>query len=675
MKQTQVNDSTIEDDGFAKISKKSHSLCRLGEGRPSWHRHKKNNAALGHSSSIECSRVPVLGWLFGMILRSRHAGSGHARQPRGARPPGMGRNVTVRALVNVVRRALDATRRWRGAGVAQQLVTFDSVEEVSPHAMAVEPLLVLSGIELAHFEKGRRVEIAQFVEFGCVEAPQGPMGRVEHPGKHLGRFLLDWERLVVVLLLLGRGLLSAVCFANAALQPQAEDESTERQAQNARNQELDFSRHTLKPSSRRARGSGRRARVMVGLDAFVSTCAMIAGSWRRGLVARKEAWLKERTPSVVVVGNSGGDVDSMMSALATAHLVEGVALAAFNRSEARLRRDAVALLGHYGLESFEELTCIDELGEAPLDSVVLVDHNSIEPATFGTRSPTVSGILDHHADAGLYDSAPLFRVVDPACGSTCTIVAERLLAKSETSPDLLGLLVSTIALDTRGFDPAKQRFSQRDVRVVHSLLDALGAPSAEDVRYRTVPGGIAADVASVAAVLLKARTDVSDLTASELLRMDYKQASAGSLEIGVAGCLATLDDLCRRALDRDGATLGALLRELADERRLDLVFAMTMKHKQGDRTRKAAVYFSRTGLMGDLERSLVQLPAGLPPSLTENPLFTTQGVIADGFQAEFSGVAGHSPTGDDEADPLRVASIAPQITRKTFLPTVVHFVQ
>jgi len=444
-----------------------------------------------------------------------------------------------------------------------------------------------------------------------------------------------------------------------------------------------------------------RLAVVAKRALLVLVAARGSMAWRGPLVARKEAWLAESAASVVVVGNSGGDLDSVVSALATAHLVEGVALAAFKQSELTLRRDAVLALKHYGVPAREDGS-IDELAYAddptPTRSwrAVLVDHNAFEGMSWNVRQVSVVGILDHHADEGAHARAELFRVVDPACGSAATLVAERLLAASEAiEADLVGLLVSTIALDTRGFDPAQKRFSARDVAVVGELLDRLGSPPAADLRDRRVPDGLAPTVAGVATALLDARADVADLTAAQLLRMDFKQALLDDgLALGVASVLATLDDLTTRATERDRLTLGALLSDLTIEKRLDVLFALTKpsKHRppsadddapaprdDGEK-RKALLYFAHppTPLnpnvdVAALERKLVALPAELPPSLAALPLFQTQEIATLGLGASFRVLPGHSPVENDSVIPLRYSLIRREITRKTILPILLSF--
>ncbi|KAJ8606545.1 hypothetical protein CTAYLR_010407 [Chrysophaeum taylorii] len=408
---------------------------------------------------------------------------------------------------------------------------------------------------------------------------------------------------------------------------------------------------------------------------------MTTAPWREALVRRKEKWLGGEA-SVIAVGNSGGDLDSIVSAIATAHLVGGVALAAFGSADLALRRDAALLFAHCGIAtradgSIAELAYVDELGPCRgAKKLALVDHNVADERVLGPLAACpVIAVLDHHADEGRYADAPT-RVVDPGCGSACSIVAERILDVGDAPDDLIALLLAAIALDTRGFDPKQRKYSERDIRVATAILDRLtGGARFIELRERPLPSSLdlggAKTVVDLSKALLEARKDVADLDAAQLLRMDYKQAKGGHLEIGCAGVLVDLYELLSRA---DGR-LPEVLREMAAARRVDIMFAMTLaSHRDAktgepkDRKRKAIVYLPvGNGLLREsrvLEQNLERLPRDLPPDLAELPLFQSQRIVEQGFQAHFA---------DLDNDGLRFSLVPCEVTRKTVLPTLLYF--
>ena len=207
---------------------------------------------------------------------------------------------------------------------------------------------------------------------------------------------------------------------------------------------------------------------------------------------------------------------------------------------------------------------------------MLTAHNAFDggDASLAFASPaTVVAVVDHHADEGRHADAR-DREIDAACGSCCTMLAERLLARGGEPPArLLALAFAAVAVDCRGFAAkhAGLKFSPRDVALGHAVLDALGGGPAPDgsapaLRGRALPAACAvlgaATVGDLAKRLLAARKDVSALDAPQLLRLDYKQASAGRLRVGAASIMAPLSDFSRRA--GGGGPLGAALRAFAN---------------------------------------------------------------------------------------------------------------
>lgn len=388
----------------------------------------------------------------------------------------------------------------------------------------------------------------------------------------------------------------------------------------------------------------------------------------------------------VCLGNAAGDLDSVVSALAAAALYGGAALARFPREDLALRRDAEAALAHDdaaaaaagGAPARLALVFGDEAAAAPAAAceVVLTDHNAFDggDASLAFASPaTVVAVVDHHADEGRHADAR-DREIDAACGSCCTMLAERLLARGGEPPArLLALAFAAVAVDCRGFAAkhAGLKFSPRDVALGHAVLDALGGGPAPDgsapaLRGRALPAACAvlgaATVGDLAKRLLAARKDVSALDAPQLLRLDYKRASAGRLRVGAASIMAPLSDFSRRA--GGGAPLGAALRAFAAKSGVDVLFAMTAA-EQGA---KGLAYVVRDGAVdaAALERRLEAAPEGLPGDLLALPLFATQRVTTDGFGLAFGALLG-----DGDGAP-RCSRLRADITRKTVLPFVLH---
>lgn len=473
---------------------------------------------------------------------------------------------------------------------------------------------------------------------------------------------------------------------------------------------------------------------------MATTLLAAAGVVPAFLTQAKQAFLKGPSAGVpescrptIVIGNSAGDLDTIVSAVgvAVARSAQSarddlpkvvVPVVPFRRVEFRLRQDACLVFRHCGIEFDAEgapssLLFIDEVtpaalarwaamaegGEAakPFD-VVLTDHNRVTTdvsARFGER---IVAIVDHHSDEGAHaESCPMGsrdRVVDIAAGSAASLAAELCLSvdggpesvasQAAVSPTLAALLLSAIAVDTRGFAPDQRKFSGRDVRAASLLLQVLGtvdahgagqalptAAAAADVvldmadrlRATSLPATAAADgAASVKALakrLLDARYEVQHLRAADLLALDYKEACVGPAEgpryrLGCAAVFTSMGDF----IDRAGgpAGLAAVMAQFGEERGVDVVMAITAapakkalararvrqeaerpQPEPGPELKGVAICPApgpsrrQATAAVALCRALEKAPVGLPPPLLAEPLFVQQGVEAQGFGLRF----------------------------------------
>ena len=389
-----------------------------------------------------------------------------------------------------------------------------------------------------------------------------------------------------------------------------------------------------------------------------------------GLAQRKAAFLGpgDDAARTVAVGNRAGDLDSIASALAVAHLTSGVALAQFARRDLALRRDASAALDF--VSAGDALVFADDVSPAVAArrrdvAIWLTDHNRADHGFPLTGA--VAGIVDHHADEGAHAAAE--RDVDGAAGSCSSLVAERLVAAGAGRSDLGALLLFAIALDCRGFDEKFRgtKYGDRDVAAAHTLLDALsgdafGERSVDGLRVRALPEacrlGGAATMKHLSDALSAARFDVAGLDARQLLALDYKRASANGLRVGAANIFLTFAEFSARAGGE--AALSDALRAFARDERVDVLFAMT---KHDDAAGGRSLVYHATKGAATLEADLLALPAGLPPDLLASTLFLEQGVSAAGLGATTFG---------DVGDGARACTLNEQTSRKTVLPAILH---
>lgn len=137
-------------------------------------------------------------------------------------------------------------------------------------------------------------------------------------------------------------------------------------------------------------------------------------SLRSFLVAAKErAVSNPTTPLTYVIGNEGGDMDSVVCAIFTALLLtsnttapDHIPVLNFGSHDLGLRKDVEGVLKTANVTN-SELLFVDQLrfDASKGDRFVLVDHNILKPTQrtlWGDDVGLVTGVIDHHRDEQAY---------------------------------------------------------------------------------------------------------------------------------------------------------------------------------------------------------------------------------------------------------------------------------
>ena len=290
----------------------------------------------------------------------------------------------------------------------------------------------------------------------------------------------------------------------------------------------------------------------------------------------------------VTIGNEAGDADSIVSALVHGYVLQleeemsnnkknsepktkYAPLVGVPKADLPLRRETTLLLEMAGVD-LDRLLFIDSppsiaslLAQTdgatcesnPL-SISLVDHNRIR-SSLRHLGGSVAEILDHHEDEGYHtDAVPegsdarnvAFRGRDALVGSTCTLVAERMIQASdalmdggEQSPIILDpsaslVLLGVILLDTMDMSPEAGKGTDRDLAAINALLDRtdwtkLKTDSMEEsIRAVFIADGDDAsddprpNRATLHDILRNSKFDEkfwSDMSVYDCLRIDYKR--------------------------------------------------------------------------------------------------------------------------------------------------------
>jgi manganese-dependent inorganic pyrophosphatase len=213
-----------------------------------------------------------------------------------------------------------------------------------------------------------------------------------------------------------------------------------------------------------------------------------------------------------VFGHQSPDTDSTGSPIIWSwYLNEKKGLPAVPKLLGEPNTEALFVLSRWGFEKPEIINSIIKG-----DSVVIVDTNNPAELPENINDADIQGIIDHHKlVGGLETSGPIDITIRPlAC--TATIMFDLMGEDVTDMPDpIKGLALSCILSDTLEF--RSPTTTSRD-RVVAEQL-------AKELKI---------DISNYASELFQAKSDVSDFSDVELLRMDSKKYPIADLSFRVS---------------------------------------------------------------------------------------------------------------------------------------------
>ncbi|KAJ1032483.1 hypothetical protein NDA16_000507 [Ustilago loliicola] len=314
-------------------------------------------------------------------------------------------------------------------------------------------------------------------------------------------------------------------------------------------------------------------------------------------------WAQDKAGEwTIVMGNEGGDLDSMTAALTWAYHLshstlhhpqprKAVALLQTPLDALDLRPENKVALDNSKMNSgHRDLLTIDELPANPkeiakkIGGIVLVDHPL--PLS-GWNDAKILGIIDHHADRGVAPHADP-RIFEPVASCT-TLVARQMLNELEAMPtppngpgeyhmphELLELILDAIAIDSDGLNPKKS--TKTDADVSQRVLERSNwrNESLSEVMDR------------LDSELGKAKKDLSHLSVRDLLRRDWKgdvvrtiDPATPDIHLGFASTPVSLDDQIKRTAEKSITDWFHVEKDWTAEIRADVSLCLN-KYKNDD---------------------------------------------------------------------------------------------
>ena len=212
-----------------------------------------------------------------------------------------------------------------------------------------------------------------------------------------------------------------------------------------------------------------------------------------------------------IYGHLNPDTDSIFSAIA---LADYLTQTGSKNKIIPCRLGELNKETKYALKIFpaQEPKLISDPSEA--DQVILVDHNN--PAqSINFEKANIIALIDHHAITGFYTNNPI-NIIKKPTGCTSTIVYELYKNNNiQMSKNIAGLILSAIISDTLLLKSAIT--TQEDIYAVKNLSQEFS------IEYE-----------SYGRDLLKAGTDVNDLTEEEIINLDSKAYKVNGYDIQIA---------------------------------------------------------------------------------------------------------------------------------------------
>ena len=183
--------------------------------------------------------------------------------------------------------------------------------------------------------------------------------------------------------------------------------------------------------------------------------------------------------------------------------------------------------------------------------VILVDHAEQAQSVAGVDQAEIVEILDHHHIGSIETRVPVTATFDPV-GSTATLVVERFRQNGmEPSRSTATMLLGAVLSDTVILNSATT--TERDRAVVGYLERVL-----------------AVDASEIGREMFEATSDVSELSADQIVSRDAKQYQVSS---GNTICIAQIEVVGNALLDRKEELLEAM-RKARESRDLELYALM-----------------------------------------------------------------------------------------------------
>ncbi|MFP7279676.1 manganese-dependent inorganic pyrophosphatase [Exiguobacterium indicum] len=214
---------------------------------------------------------------------------------------------------------------------------------------------------------------------------------------------------------------------------------------------------------------------------------------------------------VLVFGHKNPDTDTITSAIAYAELKKALGVNAEAIRLGEMNDETLFALDTFKVSAPRLVTEV----ATEASHVILVDHNERQQSANDIDSVTVTEVIDHHRIANFETSDPVYYRAEPV-GCTATIL-NKLYKEHGVAikPEIAGLMLSAIISDSLLFK--SPTCTEQDIIAARELAEIAGV-----------------DANVYGLEMLKAGADLSKKTVPELIALDAKEFTMGTLKVEIA---------------------------------------------------------------------------------------------------------------------------------------------
>ena len=249
---------------------------------------------------------------------------------------------------------------------------------------------------------------------------------------------------------------------------------------------------------------------------------------------------------ILVFGHKSPDTDSVTSAIVMTNLERKLGNEdVYACVLGKLNKETKYIFDYLNIDEPELLEKIENGQE-----VILVDHNEFKQSVDGIENAKILKVVDHHRICGLNTAEPLYYRAEPV-GCTATVLYKMYKEKNvEIDKTIATLMLSAIISDTLLFK--SPTCTKEDVEIAEEL-NKIACLNIEEYGL----------------TMLKAGTDLSDVSAEGLVALDAKEITiAGNINSVIAQVnTASIPDMLERKEEIENA-----MKKVIEEKNLDLFF-------------------------------------------------------------------------------------------------------